>query len=160
MATVDELLAENRDDILPIIVSAIEQDRDIEWLAGYVMDENFESMVRGAIAILPIRKIIDKLLKAATDDEKKVLTSEKAPKYLGSVQDFLIDWQKRLKEELRAAVEAQKQSAEQPSPPTDGAAQPGASSSTPAGGPPSPTPAPSSSPSPTPAAVGTGKQKS
>jgi hypothetical protein len=117
-------LAQHRDDLIPLVVSAVEADSDVDWLATMVMDDEFDATDRAQMAILNVKKILEKFSKFATDDEKKTLASDKAVFYLDRVQKRINELQKQEKqlemmrqEAMQAAIAAEQAKKQ------DGAAQ-------------------------------------
>lgn len=102
----DQALVEHRDDVLPIIVSAIEKNADEDWLAGMVMDEEFDPGVKVAVGLLNPRRILEKLVSVATEEEKAVLTRNGSLEYLEKVQKRVNELHKQDKEVREAQYKA------------------------------------------------------
>jgi len=102
----ESMLEEYRDDVIPVIVAAIEKNADEDWLTGMVMSPDFPPAARTGLALLPIKKVMEKLIKFATDEEKAVLNANGAVDYLVRIQNRMIEVQKKLKEAERE-MEAQ-----------------------------------------------------
>lgn len=97
----DEALKEFRDDIIPVVASAIEKNADEDWLVGLMMSEDFPAAARTMVALMPLKKIHEKLVKFSNAEEKAVLSAQGAVEYLDKVQKRMMEVQKKLKEAER-----------------------------------------------------------
>jgi len=111
----EQLLEEYRDDVVPVISNAIASNADEDWLVGMVMSPDFPATARTALALLPVKKVLEKIVKFALPEEKAVLCDEKgvpspaAVAYLEKIQRRMIELQKQMKKQEQE--EAAKQSA-------------------------------------------------
>jgi hypothetical protein len=92
-----QALEENRDDVIPVVTSAIEKNEDPDWIVDMIMSPEFPKGAVPALALLPVKRVLERFKQHATPEEKTILDREEAGPYLEKVQNRLIEARKRAK---------------------------------------------------------------
>lgn len=106
MATFKELLIEAREDLMPMLVSAIETDRDLEWMGTALVSDDFEVFIRSNFVLLPAKLLAQRLAEAsAMEEHKKVFQSEKAIAYIEKLSAWMDKFNKDQKADGEKEIE-------------------------------------------------------
>jgi hypothetical protein len=99
MKTREEMLAANRDRVMPPLLSAIEKNDVAEEtkLIETIMADSFDHVARAWLALDPPKQLQKKFLAAATGGERKILETEKALACIDRLQRRLLEAQKAKK---------------------------------------------------------------
>lgn len=102
-SSVNDVLKQHRDRILPPIVESLASGND-EALVEKIMAPDIPDKVRGFIIIWPVKKLHESLMMAATPDEAAVLGANGVLARLESVQRRANEVYKERKEALKKAA--------------------------------------------------------